>query len=194
MSGHVLAADTYVGELQKAMRVAKQAVHTAQAQQAAYANRRRSADIHYEVGDVVLLNNQNLILHVPCPKLSRQFSGPFAILAVDGVNVTLQLPDTWSIHPTFHQSLMKHYYGNPPDDEQPGHVPTAEGDPEVFEGEEIRGKRTRGKGRSKYVQYFVKWKGYPESDNLWQDANAMGDSADVVAAYEAGARRRKVMR
>ena len=99
--------------MQMAMRAAKQAVHTAQAQQAAAANRRRSAHVPYQVGDIVLLNNQNLTLHVPCPKLSGLFSGPFAITAVDGVNVTLQLPETWQIHPTFHQALVKPFYGKP---------------------------------------------------------------------------------
>ena len=195
-SGHVPAADTYVAELQNAMRAAKQAVHTAQAQQAAAANRRRSADVHYEVGDIVLLNNQNLNLHVPCPKLSGRFSGPFAVSAVDGVNVTLQLPETWQIHPTFHQSLVKPFYGDLPNDEQPGPVPTAEGgnDPEVFEVEEIRGKRTAGRGKKRSVEYFVKWKGYPECDNLWQNAESMGTAADLVAAYESGTRRRRVMR
>ena len=178
------------------MRAAKQAVHTAQAQQAAAANRRRSADVHYEVGDIVLLNNQNLNLHVPCPKLSGRFSGPFAVSAVDGVNVTLQLPETWQIHPTFHQSLVKPFYGDLPNDEQPGPVPTAEGgnDPEVFEVEEIRGKRTTGRGKKRLVEYFVKWKGYPECDNLWQNAESMGTAADLVAAYESGTRRRRVMR
>ena len=85
---------------------------------------------------------------------------------------------------------------NPPDDEQPGPVPSAEGetDPEVFEVEEIRGKKTTGRGKNKVVEYFVKWKGYPECDNLWQNANSMGTAADLVAAYEVGTRRRRVMR
>ena len=92
VSNHVPAADAFIENLQSTMRLAKQAVHTAQAQMAAAANKHRSADVPYEVGDVVLLNNQNLSLHVPCPKLSRLFSGPFPVIAVDGVNVTLQLP------------------------------------------------------------------------------------------------------
>ena len=115
---------------------------------------------------------------------------------VDGVNVTLQLPETWQIHPTFHQSLVKPFYGDLPNDEQPGPVPTADGgnDPKVFEVEEIRGKRTTGRGKKRLVEYFVKWKGYPECDNLWQNAESMGTAADLVAAYESGTRRRRVMR
>ena len=191
-SGHVPAADSFVSELQNTMRAAKQAVHVAQARQAAAADRHRRADVKYAVGDIVLLDNQNLNLHVPCPKLSSQYSGPFAITSVDGVNVTLQLPDTWQIHPTFHQSLVKPFYGQPPDEEQPGPVPAADvDDPDVFEIEHIRDKRVTGRGKNRLVQYLVKWKGYPESDNLWQDAATMGDSADLVDAYESGTRRRR---
>ena len=50
-----------------------------------------------------------------------------------------------------------------------------------------------GKKKKKQVEYLVKWKGYPESDNLWQPASTMV-SDDLVAAFEAGKRRRKVMK
>ena len=194
VSNHVPAADAFIENLQSTMRLAKQAVHTAQAQMAAAANKHRSADVPYEVGDVVLLNNQNLSLHVPCPKLSGLFSGPFPVIAVDGVNVTLQLPETWQIHPEFHQSLVKPYYGAVPDDALPGPTPNVDDDPEVFEVEAIRGRRLMGKKGKKKVEYFVKWKGYPESDNLWQPAESMVGSADLIAAFESGTRRRKVMK
>jgi chromodomain-containing protein len=29
------------------------------------------------------------------------------------------------------------------------------------------------KGRSRQLQYFVKWKGYPKSDNTWEPASAV---------------------
>ena len=193
-SGHVPAADTFISGLQTAMREAKQAVHKAQAQQAVAANRHRSADVPHQVGDIVLLNNQNLSLHVPCPRLSGIYSGPFAITAVDGVNVTLQLPETWLVHPVFHQSLVKPYYGNPPDEALPGPTPNPDGDPDVFEVEAIRGRRYVGKKKSRITEYLIKWKGYPECDNLWQRANTLGTAADLVAAYEAGTRRRRVLK
>ena len=194
-SGYVPAADTFVAQLQSAMRDAKQAAHTAQARQAAYANRRRRADLSYAVGDIVLLNNENLQLHVPCPKLSGQFSGPFPVTAVDGVNVALQLPPTWNIHPVFHQSLIKPYYGLPPDQQNPGPVPAADDeDVEEYEVEAIRAQRIVRHAGRRNVEYLVKWKGYPEEDNLWQPASMMENAADVVTAFQAGKRRRRVMR
>ena len=53
-SGYVPVADDFVQSLQQAMRDAKQAVHKAQAHQAAQANRKRRADARYAVGSVVL--------------------------------------------------------------------------------------------------------------------------------------------
>jgi hypothetical protein len=35
--------------------------------------------------------------------------------------------------------------------------------------EQIHSHRTWG--RSKTLQYLIKWKGYPESDNTWENAN-----------------------
>ena len=141
----------------------------------------------------MLLNNQHLSLHVPCPKLSGLFAGPFAVSAVDGVNVTLELPETWQMHNVFHQSLVKPYYGNPPDEDLPGPAPNPDDNLEVFEVEAIRGRMLIRKKKKKQVEYLVKWKGYPESDNLWQPASTMV-SDDLVAAFEAGKRRRKVMK
>ena len=76
----------------------------------------------------------------------------------------------------------------------PGPIPNPDDDPDVFEVEAIRGRRYKGKKRSKITEYLVKWKGYPETDTLWQRADTIGTAADLLAAYEAGTRRRKVLR
>ena len=130
------------------------------------------------------MNNQNLSLHVPCPKLSGLFSGPFAVSTVDGVDVTLELPETWQMHSVFHQSLVKPFYGNPPDEVLPGLTPNPDNDPEVFEIEAIRGRRLIGKKKKKkQVEYLVKWKGYPEADNVWQPAETMTHASDLIAVF-----------
>ena len=90
--------------------------------------------------------------------------------------------------------MVKPYYGAVPDDALPGPTPNVDDDPKVFEVEAIRGRRLMGKKGKKKVEYFVKWKGYPESDNLWQPAESMVGSADLIAAFESGTRRRKVMK
>ena len=40
----------------------------------------------------------------------------------------------------------------------------------------------RRHGRSRQLQYFIKWKGYPESDNMWEPADQV-HAPDLLKAY-----------
>ncbi len=94
----------------------------------------------------------------------------------------LQLPDQWQIHPVFHVDLLTPYketatygsnYTRPPPDLINGE--------EEYEVERVIDSRQFGRGRQ--VQYLVKWKGYPNSDNQWlkwQDINP----SDLIAEYQ----------
>jgi len=82
----------------------------------------------------------------------------------------LKLPVQWSIHLVFHTSLIRPYV------ETPSHGPNFTRPPpdlidgeEEYEVEQIRSHRRWG--CRKTLQYLIKWKGYPESDNTWEDAN-----------------------
>ena len=84
------------------------------------------------------------------------------------VNYHLKLPTQWSIHPVFHIDLLMLYretimhgtnYQRPP----PDLVDNAE----EYEVEKILDSWLFG--RRQRLQYLVKWKGYPDSDNMWVD-------------------------
>jgi hypothetical protein len=69
----------------------------------------------------------------------------------------------------FHASLLSPY------SETPSHGPNFSRPPhdlidneEEYEVEQI--KAHQNFGISKHLQYLIKWKGYPESDNTWEDA------------------------
>jgi hypothetical protein len=79
----------------------------------------------------------------------------------------LALPPQWTIHPIFHASILTPYietkehgenYSRPPLDLIEGK--------EQYEVETIRSNQRHGK--RKQLQYLIKWKGYPESDNTWK--------------------------
>jgi hypothetical protein len=77
----------------------------------------------------------------------------------------LKLPPQWTIHPVFHASLLTPYietnehgtnYMRPP--------------PDMIEGEEqyeVEAIQAHQHQNCK-LQYLIKWKGYPESDNTWE--------------------------
>ena len=82
----------------------------------------------------------------------------------------MALPPQWKIHDVFHADLLTPYhetelhgpnFTRPPPDLIDGE--------EEYEVEEILQSRRFGRGRK--VQYLVKWKGYPESENQWVDWN-----------------------
>ena len=123
----------------------------------------------YKEGDLVWLEGKNLCTTQPMPKLAVRCHGPFKVVQVmSPVNYRLELPTQWSIHPVFHIDLLTPYHKTithganyqqlPPD---------LVNNAEEYEVEKILDSRLFG--RRWQLQYLVKWKGYPDSDNMWVD-------------------------
>jgi hypothetical protein len=121
----------------------------------------------FQSGDLVWLEGKNLQTVQPTAKLAPKRHGPFKVTQVmSAVNYRLELPTQWSIHPVFHIDLLTPYhettmhganYQRPPPD-------LVEGE-EEYEVETVLASRHFGRGKK--LQYLVKWKGYPDSDNQW---------------------------
>ena len=82
------------------------------------------------------------------------------------INYRLELPTQWSIHPVFHIDLLTLYwetimhganYQCPP--------PNLVDNTEEYKVEKILDSQLFG--RRWQLQYLVKWKGYPDLDNMW---------------------------
>jgi hypothetical protein len=129
----------------------------------------------FKIGDKVWLEGHNLRTEQPTAKLAPKRHGPFPIKKVLlPITYQLTLPVTWKIHDVFHVDLLTPYietdfhspnYTRPP--------PDLINDEEEYEVEQVLSSRHHGRGRK--VQYLVKWKGYPDSDNEWvnwDDMNA----------------------
>jgi hypothetical protein len=125
----------------------------------------------WTIGQLVWLEGKNLPLPYGTAKLAPRRHGPFKVTQIiSPVAVRLELPPRWNIHPVFHGNLLTPYT------ETPSHGPNFTRPPpdlidgeEEYEVEQIRSHRTWG--RSKTLQYLIKWKGYPESDNTWENAD-----------------------
>ncbi len=62
---------------------------------------------------------------------------------------------------------------------------------EEFEVERIVAHRTFG--RSKCLQYLIKWKGYPESDNSWEPADQV-HAPDLIKHYRSTAKNQSAIK
>ena len=100
---------------------------------------------------------------------------------INPVTYQLMLPNTWQIHPVFHVSLLSPYcktnahgpnYSRPPPDLIRGE--------EFFEVEQIQDHQCHGKSRM--LQYLIKWKGSPKSNNTWEPADLVLAS-DLLKKY-----------
>ena len=123
----------------------------------------------YQAGDQVWLEGCNIRIDRPSAKLAPKRHGPFKITKVlSPITYQLELPPQWKIHDVFHADLLTPYretelhgpnFTKPPPDLIDGE--------EEYEIEEVLQSRRHGRGRK--VQYLVKWKGYPDSENQWVD-------------------------
>jgi hypothetical protein len=121
----------------------------------------------FQLGDLVWLEGKNLRTVQPAAKLAPKRHGPFKVIQVmSAVNYRLELPTQWNIHPVFHIDLLTPYHETPIHGANYQRPP-----PDLVEGEEEYEVETvlasRRFGRGKKLQYLVKWKGYPDSDNQW---------------------------
>ena len=136
----------------------------------------------YRVGDQVWLEVKHLALPYQTLKLAPKRHGPFKITKrVSPVAYQLGLPPAWTIHDIFHASLLTPYretaehgvnYTRPP--------PELIEDAEEYEVEAIVNHRLYGSKRG--LQYLIKWKGYPDSDNTWEPADQVHTPA-LITAY-----------
>ena len=123
----------------------------------------------FETGNRVWLEGKNLKLPYQNLKLAPKRYGPFKVTKIiSPVAYQLNLPPSWTIHNVFHAGLLSPYretkqYGanfpRPPPDVINGE--------EEYEVEAIRNHRRFGRQRT--LQYLIKWKGYPEADNTWEN-------------------------
>src|SRR5258707_14747523 len=136
----------------------------------------------FRVNERVWLDAKNLPLPYQATKLAPKRHSPFRITKeVSPVAYQLSLPASWAIHDVFHASLLSPYQENavhgpnfsrPPPDLVKG--------AEEYEVEHLVNHRRHG--RSRTLQYFVKWKGYPESDNTWEPAQNI-HAPDLLKRY-----------
>ena len=136
----------------------------------------------YHIGNQVWLKEKNLRFPHQATKLNPKCYGPFRVVKeISPVVYQLQLPPSWNIHPMFHASLLSPYCKTPSHGPNFSRLPpNLINDEEEYEVEQIKVHRNFSK--LKHLQYLIKWKGYPESDNTWESATDV-HAPDLVKQY-----------
>src|SRR6266404_3338284 len=150
------------------------------------ANQKGPPPAQFHLREQVWLDASHLKLPHQKAKLTPKRLGPFKIVQeISPVAYRLELPPSWRIHNVFHASLLTPYH------ETTAHSPNFTRPPPVLiDGEEEyeveRIVTHRQFGRSKQLQYLIKWKGYPESDNTWEPADQV-HAPDLIKHYHSAA-------
>jgi hypothetical protein len=155
---------------------AKDCLLAAKISQAHHANKGRSIDPEFAVGDKVMLKTAHRRRDYMQRKGGRvakfmpRWDGPYELLEVfpESSTYKLALLNAPSCCATFHVSLLKRHIENNNElfpgrqMDRPGPIVTAKGSTEYFVGK-IIDERPCGRGR----QYLVRWKGYGPEADLW---------------------------
>lgn len=177
------ALDDFLARMRNIMRTAMERLQRAQATQKATADKHRR-HLEFQEGDQVMLSTRNLNLQLPvqCPKLQARRCGPFKVLQkLSPVSYKLQLPDNWRIHPVFHIEYLLPYQTTTefPTRPKPDIPP-----PQLLDGEAYYTVesilRRRWNGRTKCLEYLVKWQGYPSEHNSWHPGPQLEEQDDVA--------------
>ncbi len=137
----------------------------------------------FKPGNLVWLEGTNVHTTHLKTKLAPRWHGPFKVLSIWGINCKLQLPKTWCMHPIFHNSLVSPYkemtahgpnFTRPPPD-------LIEGEDDHYEVETIL--QSRPSPNKKGIQYLIKWKGYPSSENSWLPTLQMHHAKALVHQF-----------
>ena len=175
------SVEDFVAHLHQVQKNTEKSLEQAAEDMKKFYDRHRHATPQFEVGQKVLLDNSNLALNRPSRKLSERYSGPFKITEKIGTHAyRLKLPDYWkNVHPVWNVSKLYPYNEDPKDPNftrPPADL--VEGEPEWEVEKILDAKFVHGS-----LKYLVKWLGWPDTENSWQDEIDLENAPEIIADF-----------
>jgi len=182
-------ADQFVQRMERLTEDLRDEMLIAQALSEAQANSHRRPAYTYKEGDYAWLDAKNLRRARPAGKLDHVAEGPYRVSHVKTNNplvVTLDLPPTMEVHPTFHASLLRPAAQDPlPGQRQEPPSPVVIEGEKLYVVERILDSRLIQRRRNQpELQYLVKWAGYEATeDTTWEPAKNIEHVRSVVRDF-----------
>lgn len=169
----VLAATEYATALKKVHKEVEAALKQSKEDMKEVYDRHRQDTHEYKVGDKVWVDATNLKSNRPSPALNERRYGPFEIIKkISASAYRLNIPDTWTTHDVFNESILTPYVEplfpnqQQPPPPEPEMVERDDGEiEEKHEVEAVINSNIVGRRPNQYMKYLVSWKGWPESEN-----------------------------
>lgn len=176
----VPAAEELAKDIRDAMEEAKAGIRIAQEYYKEQADKHRTPEPDFAVGEEVWLNRKNMTTHRPAKKLDWKYLGPYKVLEKIGKRAwKLELPQAVKVHPVFHVNLLEKVT---PDnfDRAPHPVP-----PVIVDGQEewevekvLNSKKERNR-----IKYLVRWKGHGQKEDSWEPAVHLENAMAMVKKF-----------
>ena len=146
------------------------------------ADKHCSAVVTYEIGQQVWLATENPWLTCTSRKLSERWLGPYTIVSLAGPNaVKLKLPRSLQIHSVVNMSQIKPYHRSMEGQTLycPGLVHVTEDRDNEWEVDHIVDSHLK----NKKLEYLVHWRGYDDSDRMWEPKSNLGNMKDTIRDF-----------
>ena len=182
LRSHIPGINQFVGRWTEQLTYARNCLQVARDRYKAQADKKRSPQPPYKVGDMVLLKVKNFRMRSKLSrKLAPRFVGPFKILkAVGDRAFKLDLPKHVRMHNVFHVSAIKPYHSD--GSYQPPPLPELiEGEPE-WEVDFIENTRLVG-GRANSRQYLVHWLGFGPEHATWEPQRNLKNAPEIIKTF-----------
>ena len=137
----------------------------------------------FKEGELVWLEGTNIRTTHPKVKLAARRHGPFKVLHSTSTNTKLSLQKMWRIHPVFHNSLITPYKETPTHGFNFPRPPLeiVDNEDEHYEVDTILQSQLLPNCRG--IQYLVRGKGYPNSENSWLPHTQMKHATTLVKEF-----------
>jgi hypothetical protein len=182
--GKCPGAEEFCKKIQVAITEARINIEAAQQRQEAYADTKRRG-VKFSIGDLVMLSTANLhIKKGSTRKLLPRFIGPFSVIEeINIVAMKLDLPNKPRMHDVFHVSLLRPYIE--------GKSPRSPPVPVVMDGEHefvvdkiLEHDFIKVSSKKTQLECLIKWKGYTDEHNRWEDIDFLTNCPAVMAKYK----------